>query len=68
MKSLQSTMSPQPPVYIHYRLLSYAPEQICLPHHTCMFHCTNNVVYIQTPIDPHMIKKQQHTVILCTTL
>ena len=32
----------------NFTLLAYAPEQICLPHHTCMSHCTNVVLYMQT--------------------
>ena len=34
MNSLQSTMWSKALVYIHFTLLAYAPEEICLPHHT----------------------------------
>ena len=33
-----------------YTLLSYAPEKIFLPHHTCMFNCTANVVFTDTTL------------------
>ena len=31
-----------------FTLWAYSPEQIFLPHCTCMSQCTNNVVYLQT--------------------
>ena len=34
---------------IQFKLLEYAPDHICLPHHTCMSHCTSNIVYMKTP-------------------
>ena len=43
---LQSIMWPKALVCIHFTLLTYAPEQICLPHCTCMSHCTTTVAYI----------------------
>ena len=33
---LQSSIESQLLVYIHFTLLAYAHEQICLPHHPCM--------------------------------
>ena len=44
-----ATMWPGTLVYIHFILLTYVPEQICLPHTICKSHCTTTVVYIQTP-------------------
>ena len=46
--SLQSTMLPTSLVYIHFTLLAYSPEQICLPHYilTCMSHCPSIIVQI----------------------
>ena len=35
--------------HIYFTLLAYAPEQICLQHHTYMNHCITTVVYIETP-------------------
>ena len=49
MNSMQSTMSPQALVYIHFTLLTYAPEQICLLHCIYMSHYPTTLVYIQTP-------------------
>ena len=46
MNLLQSKMWPETLVYIHSILLAYAPEQICLPHCTYMFHCTSTTVLI----------------------
>ena len=34
INSLQSTISQQTMLYIHFTLFAYAPKQICLPHHT----------------------------------
>ena len=31
---------------IHFTLLAYAPEKICLPHCTYMSHCTTIIIYI----------------------
>ena len=31
---------------LNFTLLTYALEQICLPHCTCTSHCTNNIVYM----------------------
>ena len=31
----------------HFILLTYAPEQICLPYHICIYHCSTTVVYIE---------------------
>ena len=47
--SLKSIMWPKALVSIHFTLLAYAPEQICLPHCTYRSHCTSPVVYIYTP-------------------
>ena len=33
-------------LYIHFTLSAYVPEQICLPYHICMSHCTNIVVFM----------------------
>ena len=33
---------------IHFTLLAYAPEQMCLWHCTYMIHCTTTVVFIET--------------------
>ena len=49
MNSLQSTMSPQVLVYIHFTLLAYASEHIYLSHQKFMSHCTGNIVYMKTP-------------------
>ena len=46
INSMQSTLSPQALVYLHFILLAYAPEQICLSHCACTSHCTHNVVYM----------------------
>ena len=35
-------------VYIHFTLLAYASEQICMPHYTYLSHCTTTVIYIRT--------------------
>ena len=51
MNSLQSTFSPQALVNLHFTLFTYVPEYICLPHQTCMSHCTSNIVYMKTPHD-----------------
>ena len=48
MTSMQSTIWPGTMVYIHFTLLPYATEQLCLSHCTCMSHYTFTVVYIQT--------------------
>ena len=48
MDSIQYTVSPQALLCIHFTLLAYAREQICLPHIRFMFNCTTTVVYIQT--------------------
>ena len=47
MNPMQSTMSPQTPVYIHCTLLTYALEQLCLTHCICMSHCTTTIAYMQ---------------------
>ena len=44
-------------IYIHFTLMVYAPEQICLPHCTYMYHCTATVVYIKTPHKSHITYK-----------
>ena len=44
--TLQSTVWSGAQVYLHFTLLAYAPEQICLLHQTCMSHCTNTVLYM----------------------
>ena len=31
------------------QIFAYASEHICLPHHICRSHCTNNIVYMETP-------------------
>ena len=49
MKSLQSALSQQALVYMHFTLLVYAPEYIYLPHQTCMPHYTSNIVYMYIP-------------------
>ena len=36
-------------LYIHFTLFAYAPEQIGLPHCTCMSHCNYIALHIQTP-------------------
>ena len=48
MNTLQSAMWPGLLAYIHFTLLAYGPEQICLPNNTCMSHCTATVVHIWT--------------------
>ena len=48
MDSLQSTMRQQTLIYIYFTLLAYIPEQICLPHYTCMSICSFAVVFIYT--------------------
>ena len=68
MISVQSIMWPGAMVYIHFTLLTYAPEQICQPHHTYMSHSTSTIVYIYTShycTHPLKINKLQH---LCTVL
>ena len=46
INSKQSPMSSQAEVYLHFTLLAYTSEQICLPHCTCTSHCTNKVAYV----------------------
>ena len=46
---MQSIMQPQTLVNIHFTLLAYAPELVCLSHCTFMSKSTNNVVYIYIP-------------------
>ena len=48
---------PEALVYMHFTLLTYAPEQICLPHCKCTSHCTTTVVYMYTPTTAHTNKK-----------
>ena len=41
-------------------ILSHACEQICLPHCTCMSHCTTTIVYMMIPNDcKNIVQKQQ---------
>ena len=43
-------------VYIYFTLLAYAPEQICMPHCTCVpLHC-----YCSLHIDPTLLHIQLH--------
>ena len=35
--------------YTYIHIITYAPEQACLPHCTYMFHCSANIVYIWIP-------------------
>ena len=48
-KLMQSTAWPETVITMHFILLAYAPEQICLSHGTCMSHHTATVVCIWTP-------------------
>ena len=48
-ETLWPTMSPKALVYINCILLTYVPDQICLPHCICIPHCTTTVIYIYTP-------------------
>ena len=48
INSLQSIVSPHSLVCIHFTLLAFVPDQMWLPHHKCMSHCTKNVFYILT--------------------
>ena len=41
MNLMQSLISPQTLAYIHVTIIAYAPEQICLSHHTWMSNGTN---------------------------
>ena len=49
ISSLQSKLQPGALLEIHFTLFAYAPKQICLSHHTFMFHCINTVFYMQIP-------------------
>ena len=40
--------------YIHFTLLAYALEPICLPHQTCLSHCTSKRLHI----DPNLLHIQ----------
>ena len=44
--SMQLAVSPQALAYLNFKLLAYSPEQICLPHYTCISCHTNYVVHI----------------------
>ena len=68
VNSLQSTMSLQVLVNIHFTLLGYASEHICLPHQTCMPHCTSNVVYMWTPQILYVQVKQNNELQLYHTI
>ena len=46
MSLLQSTSWPQALEYIHFTLLTYAPEQICLSLPICVSNCTNVVLFM----------------------
>ena len=47
MHSLQSTMWPETLVYIHFTLLAYAPQQMCLPLHVyCTLHIDPILLHI----------------------
>ena len=64
MNSMQPTMSWQALVYIHFTLLAYALEHICLPHKTYMSHYTSNIVYMQTPLTEQISQTKQWTATL----
>ena len=49
LNSLQSTLSSQALTCIQFKLLTYAPWQICLPHQTSKSHCTSNTVCMKMP-------------------
>ena len=46
MNSQQLIMWPKALVCIHFNILVYAPEEICMLHCRYMSHCTSSVVYI----------------------
>ena len=48
------TMSPQALVYIHFTLLTNAPEQICMPHCICIYCCITSVTTYKLHISAHV--------------
>ena len=63
MNSLQPTMWPGILVYIHFTLLAYAPEQICLLH--CIYIPAHYYHNLHTdPTLQHISKKQQNETII----
>ena len=48
--SLESTLWPGALVCIAFTLMAYTSEHICLPHCTCMSHCTATILYVIEPL------------------
>ena len=46
--SMQSTVSPESFIYLHFTLLVYASEQIYLSNYTCRFYSTNNDLHVDS--------------------
>ena len=57
MGLLASIMSQGVLIYIHFTLLTFTPEQICLPHATCMSDFIAIVVYTDTHSTAHIHSK-----------
>ena len=64
MNTVQSPVWSGALLNIHFTQLAYAPEQICLPHHTFISHCTNTVLYVDPILLHTQIKKKQLTATL----
>ena len=56
INSMQSAVWPEALAYIHFTLLTYVPEQICLLHCTYLSNCTTTVFYKK---NVHTSKKEQ---------